>query len=941
MTTSELIEKAKSFFEAREFDEAVEAANAVIKAAPDNRDALELKGAALATKGDFINAIPVMQKILHLDPTSAGNAGMIALLAKALGQIGNYDEALRIIGASSATYPQILEDASLRLQQGAVLAGKGDFISAIPALQKAIELDPSLAGNVGIVILLARAFIETGKPADVLETINVASRLHPHILEDASIRLQQGIAFNAQGRGDRALEILLKIDESALAQSELAMLRLQEGLAHQALQAHEKALPVFQKAIELIPPGIVRAFAWIHQARSHVALNDLETAKQSLDNSRQEPGPWPTEFFVQRATLLNATGRSDDALADLDAAAKFDPTAEKTLKFLDAKTRTLVLLQRYDEVAKLFQNAAQDQALAADPTFQLLSLDALVYTGNTEAAIEKIQGIAAQQPEKENAAAWFLRSVAFGALGRFKESLEDLEQAKRLDPSLQNSSVPLITETSALTNLGRHQEALEVANKLVSLYPAMALAHSFRGVALVNLEQNEEALTEFDKTVELAGTDVGATLAQSFALIQKGGALTAMKRPEDAIESFRKGQTLAAEAGNFPYQISARIGQSLALYGRSTTEPEKQAQESKLEALKLATDAVELSERTALAPARALALSARGNILAWLERDEEALFCYRQATETQPTDAAIRLWLGETYDRLQDYERAAEAFAGATQYAVRPDESAEAWLGRGRALHYLQRHEEAIEACRQAIGANGESQNILELLGAAYSAMGRHTAALQTFQRGWALGKPNHRSAALALGVSAELLTLDRNAEARSFLEKAEKDTKFSGPMYFNYGVALYRLKNHGPAASALRKASKAGVAGADEYADKLQGGGGANNSWLDFWFGPARWMRKPLGSLLLLLLVFAVLPALLKPSALSFLPWLDLSKDWKVMLIPIVLITALLALPSLKRIAVGKIEVDVSQPEPQAGRPDLDTALKALQATPPTGIQG
>jgi len=56
---------------------------------------------------------------------------------------------------------------------------------------------------------------------------------------------------------------------------------------------------------------------------------------------------------------------------------------------------------------------------------------------------------------------------------------------------------------------------------------------------------------------------------------------------------------------------------------------------------------------------------------------------------------------------------------------------------------------------------------------------------------------------------------------------------------------------------------------------------------------------------------------------------------------VPIVLVTALLALPSLKRVAVGKMEVDVSQPEPQAGRPDLEAALKALQATTPTGIQG
>lgn len=853
-------------------------------------------------------------------------------------QDGKLDEAWKATQVALQAAPDNVEAWAMK---GAVLMAKRDFVQAIPAIQKTLDLDPALRADSSIIDALAVALIETGRAGEALKVIEESSKTHPEILQAGMLRLRQGVAYYSIGQPTEALNALGKIDESSMEPASLGLVRLQEGLAHQALQAQEKAAQLFRKARELTPPGPVRAFAWIHEARSHVALNDTTAAKEALDNSQQEPGSLPTEFFMQRATLLNATGRFEDALADVDAAAQSDPTAEKTLKFLETKSRTLVFLERYDDVEELFRKAGQDPALAANPTFQLLWTDSLIYAHKTEAAMERVNALAAQQPEKDNAAAWFARAVALAPLGRFKESLEDLEQAKKLDPSLENNSVFLITATGGLTNLGRHEEALEAANKLVALYPAMATAHSYRGVVLANLEKYEEALTEFDKTTELAGTDVGAPLIQSFALIQKGGALAAMKRPGEAIEAFKKAQILAAEAGNLPNQISALVGQGLAFYARSTTEQDQRAQDSKLEALRLASEAVELSKQTIHQPVRALALASKGNLLSWLERDEEALLAYRQASVIQPSVAAIRLRLGETYDRLQDYERAVEAFAGAAQHAGQSDEKADAWLGKGRALHYLQRHEEAIEACREAIAANGESEKILELLGAAYSAMGRHAAALQTFQRGWALGKPNHRSAALALGVSAELLTVGRNAEARSFLEKAEKDTKFSGPMYFNYGVALYRLKNFGLAASALRKASKAGVAGADEYADKLQGGGGATNSWLDFWFGPARWMRRPLGFVLLLLLIFSILPALLKPTALSFLPWLDLSKDWKVMLIPIVLITALLALPSLKRVAVGNIEVDVSQPEPQAGRPDLDAALKALQATTPTGIHG
>src|SRR5207245_308733 len=204
-------------------------------------------------------------------------------------------------------------------------------------------------------------------------------------------------------------------------------------------------------------------------------------------------------------------------------------------------------------------------------------------------------------------------------------------------------------------------------------------------------------------------------------------------------------------------------------------------------------------------------------------------------------------------------------------------------------------------------------------------------AALRTFRRGWGLGKPSQRSASLALGVSAELLTQGREAEALSFLEKAEKETRFNGQLHFNRGVALYRLNKFGPAARALREAAKLGVPGAGGHADELEGGGTQGQSWLGFWFGSAVWVRKVLGSVLVLLLVMALLPSVLKPDhAPAFLAWLDMSKDWKVMLIPIVLLATLLALPNLKRVAVGKMEIEVSQPEPQVGRPDLNATLKA-----------
>lgn len=937
MNPTELVEKAERFIETGEFDKALTAIEEAIKAAPDDRSAWAIKGGILMAKGDFSNAASAMKKTVGLAPDAPDNADIIPALAMALNESGQNDEALSTI----AEY------------------GK-DF---------------------------------------------------PDILENPSVLLQQGVALNTLGKPAAALEALAKIPELAGEPENLGLVHLQRGLAQQMLNAHEKALTHFQAAQELIKKPAFRAYLWLHQARSQLALGDPKGAAEAVGNAGREPGPFPPTFWFQRGTLLNALGRYEEALADLDifiadtpnsfqawdqkaavlfglnrfpealaavdraielmpdslskatttlakaelllktnetepalaaldAAGKLDPSIEGTLKFVELKNRTLLLLHRYDAVAELVTTAWKNPELAANPSFQLMSIDALVFAGKISEAMELIRSVAGKEPDKDNAGAWLSYATALSILGRFADSLTALSQAKSLDPNLADSPTFLTYSINGFLNTGRHEEALEAANAFVALQPTHPISHSLRAAALANLAQYDEALVEFDKSIELTGTELGAQLFQSFALVQKAGALTAMRQWGNAIDAFKKARTLAAEACNIPNQVSALFGEALAVYGRSRTEEESRAKSSKLEALRLVTDAVDLTKHSVPDPVRAAAWWSKGNILSWLERDEEALIAYAEARKYQPHAAGILLSLGVLYERLEDNERAIEAFSEAANHGAQPAIKAEAWLGKGRALQHLDRDDEAIAACREAIALNGEDEQILLVLGTAYSGLGRHKAALAAFRRGWALGKPRHRSAALALGVSAELLNLDRNAEARSFLEKAEHDATFTGQMHLNYGIALYRLKDTGAAAKALRKAAQAGVPGAEEYAEKLAGGG-QNRSWLDFWFGPLPWMRKILGCVLLTILGLALLPALLTPDALCFLPWLDLSKDWKVMLIPIVLVSALLVLPILTRFAVGPIEVGVSQPEPKAAVLDLDSALKALQSISSTTPRG
>jgi tetratricopeptide (TPR) repeat protein len=886
----------------------------------------------------------------------------------------------------------------------------GNPKSAIDPLKKAIELDPAASDNETIVPLLVIALNEAEQHGEALRTLEEWGKTLPKILEEPMMHLQQGIALNAAGQPEAALEALGKFQESGAEPEMMGFGRLQQGLAVQMLGDHKTALTHFQAAEKLIRIPLGRALLWLHQARSQIALQNSSAANEALDHAAREPGPFLPAFLWQRGVLLNTLGRWDDALADLDAylsaapeagaawdqkasalaslgrfpeavtalnsaiefaptqpvktrllllksqyliqtsnadsalttleeAARIDPEIEKGAQFVALQVRALLSLSKLKEAAELIRSTKERAEVANDPSFQLFALDSLAAC-DMDAMIEFAKSIAAQEPQKNNGLARWTRGAALAFLGSVNESVQELTEAKTVDPSLEKNPGFLTYYIGSLANTGQYEEAMRAADMFVTVASSLPNAHSFRGLALANLERNEEATAEFDKAVELSGPDTIGKLLKSFTLVQKGGVLTAMKQWGNAIETFEKARSLAEEASNFPNQVNALVGQALAVYGRSRTEEESAANASKLEALRLVSNAVGLAEHSVPDPVRAAAWWSKGNILSLLERDEEALIAYAQARKFQPHAAGILLSLGVLYERLEDNERAIEAFSEAAKHGIQPATRAEAWLGKGRALQHLERDEEAIAACREAIALNGENEQILLLLGTAYSALGRHKAALAAFRRGWGLGKPHHRSAELALGVSAELLNLDRNAEARSFLEKAEKDTTFTGQMHLNYGIALYRLKDTGAAAKALRKATQAGVPGAEEYADKLAGGG-QSRSWLDFWFGPTPWMRKSLGCVLLVILGLALLPAFLTPDALCFLPWLDLSKDWKVMLIPIVLVAALLVLPILTRFSVGPIEVGVSQPEPKAATLDLDSALKALQSISSTTLQG
>jgi tetratricopeptide (TPR) repeat protein len=295
----------------------------------------------------------------------------------------------------------------------------------------------------------------------------------------------------------------------------------------------------------------------------------------------------------------------------------------------------------------------------------------------------------------------------------------------------------------------------------------------------------------------------------------------------------------------------------------------------------------------------------------------------------------VKISLGEAYARLQDHPSALKTFAAAAAMASGTDDRSQAARGKAKALYHLGQYEGCLEACREALDAEGESESSLELLGSAYSALGRHDAAVLSFRRAWRLGTHGQRSVGAAISLSAEFLAQKKNEEALAFLQQAEVDTQPNGSFYINLAAALARTGNHGGARSTLERAATLGSSRAKELIKRWDASAGGA-SWIGFWFGPSPRTHRLIGTTLFVLLLIALFPALMSDALQPHFPWIRMEKNWQVMLIPIALLSILLALPNLKGVKFAGVEIEVTQPKPETGSPDIDFEREGIMVAAP-----
>ena len=183
----------------------------------------------------------------------------------------------------------------------------------------------------------------------------------------------------------------------------------------------------------------------------------------------QTPSPWA---FHRRSAVLEALGRTDEAIDDLQAAYDVDPqngTAFALARLLAYRDRTA----EAEELLAVLPLGDEDQLSAADLMATVSGLG-----GDTDAGLTLLAEQVAQAPnsaEVLNADCWYR--------GLFNVALDDaLGLCTRAIERASNSAPPLDSRALVRFRLGMFNEAIADLDAALAVWPGLAPSMYLRGV---------------------------------------------------------------------------------------------------------------------------------------------------------------------------------------------------------------------------------------------------------------------------------------------------------------------------------------------------------------------------------------------------------------------------------------------------------------------------
>lgn len=258
--------------------------------------------------------------------------------------------------------------------------------------------------------------------------------------------------------------------------------------------------------------GTASADTKFRLATQHLQRRDLAAAEAAaIDALRIQPNH--LDALLLLSNILHETGRRDEAVNGYSRVLELRPTAVEVVMrraaVLQECGQLLEAIAGYDDVLRLRPRAVgalSNKAIA------------LLHLGQPEAALKTIDTALALNPKDSNALN--NRCEILISQGRTQEALETIDKALSISPTLPDA---LINRGILLRHLGRTAEALWALQRAVQLAPYNDSAHRKFGSALSAAGFFAEAVQAYGRAVELApdSTEARAGLGLAFVDIQR------------------------------------------------------------------------------------------------------------------------------------------------------------------------------------------------------------------------------------------------------------------------------------------------------------------------------------------------------------------------------------------------------------------------------------
>jgi tetratricopeptide (TPR) repeat protein len=266
----------------------------------------------------------------------------------------------------------------------------------------------------------------------------------------------------------------------------------------------------------------------------------------------------------------------------------------------------------------------------------------------------------------------------------------------------------LLLASYSLSQLGRHQETIEVCDRILATNSRDAAAWHNKGLSLAKLGRYEEAVLAYDHALAINPNDADAWTIKGISLQKLGRRQEALVAYDHALAINPNGADAWTNKGVALRRLG-RIDEALAAYDQALAANPKHAyawlnKGISLEELGRRQEAlVACDHALAINPNDADAWCCKGVALRRLGRIDEALAAYDQALAANPKHADAWNNKGISLEKLGRWQEALVAYDHAL--AANP-KHADAWTNKGLALASLERREEALAAFDRALKIN-------------------------------------------------------------------------------------------------------------------------------------------------------------------------------------------------------------------------------------------